>query len=113
MVDAGVASTSRPSEPTNARNGVITRFLTGLQRSIPIPEHAAQIGIPSCGLFEEPFPSSVMDTSRAGDRAQIDRARGIEEAELRRNPAYSIGSSLVFEGAIVLWAMWSFTRKDY
>jgi ABC-type transport system involved in multi-copper enzyme maturation permease subunit len=39
-----------------------------------------------------------------------------DEIELRRirlNPTYTIGSSLLFEAALVLAAMWSFSRKDF
>lgn len=47
------------------------------------------------------------------DRAQIDRARRVEERELAKSQMLSIGSSLLFEAVIVLWAMWTFARKDY
>jgi ABC-type transport system involved in multi-copper enzyme maturation permease subunit len=45
--------------------------------------------------------------------AEWDRARELEEKELMKNPIYSIGSSLLFEAVIVLWAMWVFVHKDY
>ncbi len=47
------------------------------------------------------------------DRAQIERARRVEERELTKSQMLSIGSSLLFEAVIVLWAMWTFARKDY
>ena len=59
------------------------------------------------------FPDSMIDTSSDEERAQVERARGIEERELMKNPVYSIGSSLLFEAVVVLLAMWTFARKDY
>lgn len=59
------------------------------------------------------FPDSMIDTSSDEERAQVERARDIEERELMKNPVYSIGSSLLFEAVVVLLAMWTFARKDY
>jgi len=59
------------------------------------------------------FPDEAMSTASPDDREQIDRARQMEEEALQKNPWVSIGSSLAFEAVVVLWAMVSFTRKDY
>ena len=59
------------------------------------------------------FPSSMMVGVREGEQAQLNLAREIEERELMKNPVSSIGSSLLFEAVIVLWAMWVFARRDY
>ncbi len=55
------------------------------------------------------------DTATASDldREDLDRARKVEEREISKSQLYSIGSSLLFEIVIVLWAMWIFARKDY
>lgn len=47
------------------------------------------------------------------DAEQLRRAREIEEEELRKNPWISIGTSLVFEIAILMLAMRMFVRRDY
>jgi hypothetical protein len=65
------------------------------------------------GTSLDVFPSSLMDTATQTDHLQIERAREVEERELHKSSAFSIGSSLAFEAVIVLWAMWIFTRKDY
>ncbi len=65
------------------------------------------------GTSLDVFPSSLMNAGGEGNRGQIERARKIEERELQKSPVYSIGSSLLFEAVIVLWAMWVFVHKDY
>lgn len=65
------------------------------------------------GASVDIFPDTAMSSASTDDREQIDRARRMEEEALRKNPWVSIGSSLVFEAVVVLWAMASFTRKDY
>lgn len=65
------------------------------------------------GTSIDVFPSSMMDSGREEGRRQIDRARELEQRELEKSPWISIGSSLLFETVIVLWAMWLFSRKDY
>ncbi|RME41553.1 MAG: ABC transporter permease [Planctomycetota bacterium] len=47
------------------------------------------------------------------DRSELDRARNLEEKEKRKSPWLSIGSSLLFEGCILLWGMAIFCRQDY
>ncbi len=59
------------------------------------------------------FPTSVTAGERESDREHIERAREIEQRELDKNPVYSIGSSLLFEVVVVLWAMALFARRDY
>jgi ABC-type transport system involved in multi-copper enzyme maturation permease subunit len=50
---------------------------------------------------------------KADESAEVDRAREFEEKELTKNQIYSVGSSLLFEVVVVLWAMRVFARKDY
>lgn len=47
------------------------------------------------------------------DREMLERATEIERTRMAMNPLAPIGSSLLFEAAIVLLAMWKFTRTDY
>lgn len=47
------------------------------------------------------------------DRDMLDRASQAENARLEVRPVYSIGTSLLFEAAVVLLAMWKFSRQDY
>ena len=46
-------------------------------------------------------------------REMVDSARDIEDARMAIPAVYTIGSSLLFEAAVVLLAMWKFTRRDY
>ena len=82
-----------------------------LPKTADVPYLAAQWA--QAGTSIDVFPSSLMDTGSSADREQIDRAREVEERELQKSPVYSIGSSLLFEAAVVLWAMGIFARKDY
>lgn len=47
------------------------------------------------------------------DRDLVDRAEAIEAERMAMSPVLTIGSSLLFEAAIVLLAMWKFSRRDY
>lgn len=47
------------------------------------------------------------------DQAMIDHAVRVEERRMAVSPYSTIGSSLLFEGVIVLLAMWRFNRKDF
>ncbi len=47
------------------------------------------------------------------DREMVGYAKEIEEARMAIPAVYTIGSSLLFEAAVVLLAMWKFTRRDY
>ena len=58
------------------------------------------------------FPSAMMSSSEK-ERDQMNRAREVEKRQLLNSPVLSIGSSLLFEGVVVLLAMWSFSRRDY
>jgi ABC-type transport system involved in multi-copper enzyme maturation permease subunit len=49
----------------------------------------------------------------AGDREELALAREVEERELLKSPAKSIGSSLLFEAVVLGLAMWRFSRKDF
>ncbi len=60
------------------------------------------------------FPDELMSSGAGSmEREQLDRARQLEQEDLKKNPWVSIGSSLLFEALVVLWAMWIFTRQDY
>jgi hypothetical protein len=59
------------------------------------------------------LPEELVRSAESMERDQFDRAREFEEQELQKNPWVSIGSSLLFEALLVLWAMWIFTRQDY
>ncbi len=65
------------------------------------------------GTSSDIIPLEVLAASSEADRMRMGRAREVEERELLKNPLYPIGSSLLFEGVIVLWAMWCFSRRDY
>jgi ABC-type transport system involved in multi-copper enzyme maturation permease subunit len=62
------------------------------------------------GTSIDVMPADVVATSSP---EEIARLREVEEREMRKSPWLSIGSSLLFEAVIVLWAMWVFTRQDY
>lgn len=64
------------------------------------------------GTSVDIFPDSFYPSSE-DERRDLELARQIEEVELQKNPFVSIGSSLLFEAVIVLWAMAIFVRKDY
>ena len=49
----------------------------------------------------------------ASDLERTERARELEQRELLKDPFLSIGSSLLFEAVILLWAMAGFMRRDY
>ncbi|MHC5111417.1 MAG: ABC transporter permease [Planctomycetota bacterium] len=47
------------------------------------------------------------------EQRQMKDAAQIEKAEMKKSPWLSIGSSLAFEGSLVLLGMWMFSRRDY
>lgn len=47
------------------------------------------------------------------EREEMELARQIEEKELLKSPARSIGTSLLFEAVVLGLAMWTFSRKDF
>jgi len=59
------------------------------------------------------FPTSMMEANDSPAQMDMERAREMEAQQLKMNPAYSIGSSLLFEAVVLLLAMWSFARSDY
>lgn len=59
------------------------------------------------------FPESLVSDGSQDRQEQLKRAREIEERQLHKSPWLSIGSSLAFEFAVVMLAMWHFSRKDY
>lgn len=65
------------------------------------------------GTSADAFPPSMAQGGRPQDQAMIQLAREIEEKELLKDPVASIGSSLLFELVVVVWAMWIFARRDY
>lgn len=76
-----------------------------------IPYFAARLA--HAGTSVDIFPAGFVGQTGTPRRDAMDRARSIEERELMTNPFLSIGSSLLFEAVVVLWAMWIFARKDY
>ena len=64
------------------------------------------------GTSLDVLPHEVMGRS-ASDLERIERAYELERQELLKDPFLSIGSSLLFEAAILLWAMAGFMRRDY
>ncbi|MBI4717769.1 MAG: ABC transporter permease [Planctomycetes bacterium] len=68
----------------------------------------------NAGVSMDIFPRTVMEAGLDEEkRAQLERAREKEHDELAKNPAFSIGSSLLFEAAVVVCAMWMFNRRDF
>ena len=65
------------------------------------------------GTSADIIPESVTETGTDAGREQLERGRQWEEGQLRTSAFYSIGSSLLFEAALVLLAMWKFTRADF
>jgi ABC-type transport system involved in multi-copper enzyme maturation permease subunit len=46
-------------------------------------------------------------------RPIVNQAQRVEDARMAVHPAATIGSSLLFEAAVVLLAMWKFSRSDF
>lgn len=65
------------------------------------------------GTSGDSFPPWMTQGGRPQDQAMMQLAREIEEKELLKDPIASIGSSLLFELVVVVWAMWIFARRDY
>jgi ABC-type transport system involved in multi-copper enzyme maturation permease subunit len=65
------------------------------------------------GTSDDVVPSEVMETMSSEERAQVSRSREWEEAQMASSPVYSVGSSLLFEVAVVLLALWKFSRMDF
>lgn len=65
------------------------------------------------GMSLDMLPSSIAPAGTEADRAQMDQVRQFEREQLEISPLASIGSSLVFEAAVVLLAMWVFRRQDF
>lgn len=57
--------------------------------------------------------SVFVHTDNDDEREIVERATKIERARMAMNPFSLIGTSLLFEAAVVFLAMWKFTRKDY
>ena len=47
------------------------------------------------------------------DRVIVEQASHAVKERQKIHPAYSIGTSLLFEAAVVMMAMWKFSRRDY
>ncbi|MFQ5461017.1 MAG: ABC transporter permease [Phycisphaerae bacterium] len=62
------------------------------------------------GPSADMFPQSKLSDQDVADMA---KARTIEEQELEKSPLASIGSSLLFEAAVILFGMWRFSRRDF
>ena len=82
-----------------------------LPKTAEIPYIAAKWT--GAGSSLDVVPGSVIQPADELERGQLARGRESEEKLLEVDPLCSIGSSLLFEAAIVLLAMWRFVRKDY
>lgn len=58
-------------------------------------------------------PTEFFSASNDEDRAVLERAKRTEELRLNLHPGFSIGSSLLFEAAVLAIAIWKFSRKDF
>jgi hypothetical protein len=66
------------------------------------------------GTSSDLVPQSVAESGTQADRERLERGRRVEEEELLKlSPIHSIGSSLLFEAVILLFAMWRFSRTDF
>ena len=54
-----------------------------------------------------------MPETREEDRELLMGAAKVEAARMAISPVYTIGSSLLFEAAVLMLAMWKFTRRDF
>ncbi len=57
--------------------------------------------------------TALMPQPQAEDRELLEGAAKVEEARMAISPVYTIGSSLLFEAAVLMLAMWKFTRRDF
>ncbi len=58
-------------------------------------------------------PTDFVTPQTDKDREMVDRATHAENLRLNVHPAASIGSSLMFEFAVLAIAIWKFSRKDF
>ena len=58
-------------------------------------------------------PTEMIADTDEESRDTIKRAERAEKARLDLRPEWTIGSSLLFEAAVLLIAMWKFSRKDF
>ena len=58
-------------------------------------------------------PTALMPQLDADAREVISRGEKAEAARLAISPVLTLGSSLLFEAAVVLLAMWKFSRTDF
>lgn len=58
-------------------------------------------------------PADLITHREARDQEMIDRADSAERLRLDLHPVAVIGSSLLFEAAVLAIAMWHFSRKDF
>lgn len=65
------------------------------------------------GTSLDVMPDEFLNAATDAERGQVNRARALEERELLKNPIHSVGSSLLFEAAVVFFAMWRFSRRDF
>lgn len=65
------------------------------------------------GTSMDILPDAMVEGDSPHDAAAIEAAKKAERRMLSQSPLLSIGSSLLFEAVVVLWAMFSFSRKDF
>jgi ABC-type transport system involved in multi-copper enzyme maturation permease subunit len=57
--------------------------------------------------------TALMPEPQEEDRELVKGAGKVEAARMAISPVYTIGSSLLFEAAVLILAMWRFSRRDY
>ncbi len=58
-------------------------------------------------------PTDLVTHRDKKNSEMIDRAEKAEQLRVQMHPAMTIGSSLLFEAAVLMIAMWKFSRKDF
>jgi ABC-type transport system involved in multi-copper enzyme maturation permease subunit len=73
----------------------------------------AQAGTSVDMMPDSSKPSAATQRKPKGPNPDLKRARTWEEEQLQMSPAFSIGSSLLFEAAVVMLALRRFARTDF
>ncbi|MBU0716842.1 MAG: ABC transporter permease subunit [Planctomycetes bacterium] len=109
LIDVGNQYPGLMKEERFAKMIYVARWV--LPKTADVPYIAAKWA--GAGLSLDVVPGSVIQPKDESERAQLARGREAEQRLLAVDPFRSIGSSLLFEAAIVLLAMWRFVRRDY
>ena len=95
-----------PPKPPDA-NAPIPLTVFGINEPIPGPRWQALFAATWPGYRRWYLQRDVRP------RPRLEQARRIDQEAMLKNPALSIGSSLLFEAVVVLAAMWIFCRRDF